>query len=145
MPSVPPKEPELVIDEVRLLWNALVRRGERLHEREDLTMGMRAILEFLLRNGPTTVPNIARSRRVTRQHVQVLVNSLLERHLVKTADNPAHRRSPLMQLTARGGRTIERMRGREAAVLDDADLRLSRAELQRTAGALRRIRQAIDS
>ncbi len=138
------KESEFVIDEVRLLWNALIRRGEHLHQSEPLTMGMRAILEFLLRNGPTTVPNIARSRGVSRQHVQALVNPLVEQRLVKAADNPAHRRSPLMQLTARGERTIERMRGREAAVLDDADLDLSPAEMHRTAAALRRIRLAID-
>ena len=138
------KERELVIDEVRLLWNALVRRGEALHADEPLTMGMRAILEFLLRNGPTTVPDVARRRGVTRQHVQALVNPLLEEGLVEAVENPAHRRSPLMRLTARGERTIRRMRRREAAVLDEADPGLSRGELQRTASALRRIRRALD-
>jgi len=138
------KERELVIDEVRLFWNALVRRGQDLHADESLTMGMRAILEFLLRNGPTTVPNVARRRGVTRQHVQALVNPLLEDGLVEAVENPAHRRSPLMRLSARGESTIRRMRRREAAVLDEADAGLSRTELQRTASALRRIRRALD-
>lgn len=135
---------ERVIDEVRLLWNALVRRGEALHDGESLTMGMRAILEFLLRNGPTPVPGIARRRGVSRQHVQALVNPLLERGLLKTEPNPAHRRSPLIALTGRGERTITRMRRREAWVLEAADVKRSSAELQRVADALRDIRRALD-
>lgn len=138
------KEIERIVDEVRLLWNALVRRGERLHRHEDLTMGMRAILEFLLRNGPTAVPNIARSRGVSRQHVQSLVNPLLERRLVRAEDNPAHRRSPLMALTARGEHTIERMRRREAAVFEDVGPAVSTGELRRAAKTLRALRSAID-
>ena len=39
---------------------------------------MRAVLEFLLRNSDSTVPTIARKRHVTRQHIQSLVNPLLE-------------------------------------------------------------------
>ena len=37
-------------------------------------MAQRAVLEYLLINGPATVPAIARARRVTRQHMQALVN-----------------------------------------------------------------------
>ena len=136
------KAAEQLIEEVRLLWNTLVQRGDRLHQREELTMGMRAVLEFLRRNGPTAVPAIARARRVTRQHIQALVNPLLERGLVACVANPAHRRSPLIQLTARGERTIDRMRGREAAVLGDVPL--SRAQLQRAAETLRALRLAIE-
>ncbi|MCP5071252.1 MAG: MarR family transcriptional regulator [bacterium] len=145
MQNQPDKDTERVIDEVRLLWNALVRRGEQLHHREEITMGMRAILEFLLRNGPTTVPNIARNRGVTRQHVQALVNPLLEQRLVKATDNPAHRRSSLIELTARGQRSIERMRKREAAVFEDATPDISSNALTQAAGTLRQLRQAIES
>jgi DNA-binding MarR family transcriptional regulator len=143
--ELPREAVELLIDEVRLLWNALVRRGEQLHEGESLTMGLRAILEFLLRHGPETVPRIARRRGVSRQHVQTLMNPLLDRKLVKATDNPAHRRSPQMELTALGRRTIERMRRREAAVFDRVDGGLSTAELRRTAETLQKLRSALDS
>jgi DNA-binding MarR family transcriptional regulator len=135
--------PELegLIDEVRLLFNTLVRRGEALHAREPVTMGMRAVLEFLKRNGPTSVPAIARSRGVTRQHIQSLVNPLLEHGLVEAAANPAHRRSPLMLLTAKGERTIDRMRRREASVL--GDVRLAAAELRSAAATLRALRRSL--
>jgi DNA-binding MarR family transcriptional regulator len=89
---------EELIDEVRLLWNTLVQRGERLHAGESITMGQRAVLEFLLRNGPTTVPNVARSRRVSRQHIQALVDPLLERGLVQPLST-RHKRSVLLRLS----------------------------------------------
>ena len=89
-------------------------------------MGMRAVLEFLRRNGPATVPTIARSRGVSRQHIQALVNLLLGQHLAEAADNPAHRRSLLVQLTAKGAQTIDRMRRREAAVLGETEIALER-------------------
>ena len=135
--AAPQPELEALIDEVRLLWNTLVRRGETLHRREALTMGMRAVLEFIARNGPTPVPAIARRRGVSRQHVQALVNPLLERDLVEATANPAHRRSPRIRLTAKGERTIGRMRRREAAVL--SEIRLGAGELRRAAATLRAV------
>ena len=130
-----------LIDEVRLLWNALVRRGERLHEREAVTMGMRAVLEFLVRHGPTAVPAIARQRGVTRQHIQALVNPLLEAKLVEAVDNPAHRRSALLRLTAAGERTIIRMRRREGEALRGVTQGPSRGDLRRAAATLRSVRE----
>ena len=46
-----------LLDQVRLLWHVLVQAAERLHEGEPVTLGMRAVMEFLARNGPTTVPD----------------------------------------------------------------------------------------
>ncbi len=137
---------EQLVDEVRLLWNTLVERGERLHDREgDVTMAMRAVLEYLLRNGPTTVPNVARARHVTRQHIQVQVNELLDAGLVKLVENPAHKRSPLVALSRTGERRIARMREREASVFASASIQTSAAELQRAAAALRDVREAVES
>ena len=130
---------------MRLSWNTLARWGEQLHDRESITLGMRAVLEFLSLNGPTSVPNIARSRRVTRQHIQALINPLLDDELVEATENPAHQRSSLMRLTAEGKRTITRMRRREATALRHAKLTASSAELQRAAATLRALRRAIDS
>lgn len=135
---------QVLIDEVRLLWNSLVQRGEALHADEPVTMGMRAVLEFLARQGPASVPNIARSRRVTRQHIQVLVNELQDEGCVSLAENPAHRRSPLVRLTDRGRRTLARMSRREAEVLSAAPIPASPARLDRAARTLRAVRQALE-
>jgi DNA-binding MarR family transcriptional regulator len=108
---------ETLINEVRLLYQSLVQIGERLHAGSQVSLGMRAVLEFLERNGPATVPTMARARRVTRQRIQTLVNALLGQALVETVTNPASRRSPLIRLTQRGAKTIRTMRQRETAKL----------------------------
>lgn len=98
-----------LFDQMRLLWNVMVQAAESLHEDEPITLGMRTVLEHLSRRGPTTVPEIARSRHVTCQHIQALVNDLLEHRLVSLDDNPAHRRSAFVRLTPEGRKTIDRM------------------------------------
>ena len=65
-------------NEVRMLFHSLVEAGDSLHKDEPITMGMRGVLEFLLQEGASTVPDMARERHVTRQHIQALVNGLLE-------------------------------------------------------------------
>ncbi len=135
---------EELIDEVRLLFHALVQRGDRLHADEAITMGKRAVLEYLARNGPTPVPEIARQRRVSRQHIQVLVNPLVEAGLVETAPNPAHRRSALMRLTRQGERTLERMKKRETRFVRRAALDPSEAALTGASKTLRAVRRAIE-
>lgn len=134
---------EDLLDEVRLLWHVAIQAGEGLHARESITLGMRAILEFLLVNGAATVPGIARRRHVTRQHVQGLVNALLDLGLVTLGDNPAHRRSALVQLTAEGRRTIDRMRRRERQFFRQAHPGVAAGELERAVETLRAVRAAL--
>ncbi len=50
---------------------------------------------------------------MTRQHVQTLVNALVERKLVELTPNEAHKRSSLVSLTGSGERLIKRMKKRE--------------------------------
>ena len=57
-------------------------------------------------SGPQTVPAMERARLVTRQHIQTILNELLERKLVETQDNPAHKSSPLIMLSAEGAAWI---------------------------------------
>jgi DNA-binding MarR family transcriptional regulator len=132
-----------LLDQVRLLWHVMVQAGERLHEREPVTLGMRAVLEFLARNGPTAVPEIARSRQVTRQHIQVLVNSLHVLRLVSLDDNPAHRRSALVRLTPAGEKIIDRVKRRERRFLDRLALEASPEDLRAAATTLCTIRKAL--
>lgn len=132
-----------VLDEVRLLFHRAVQLGDALHRREPVTVAMRAVLEFLRRNGPSTVPAIAARRFVSRQHIQSLVNELLERRLVELAENPAHKRSSLVGLTPEGARAIQRMQDREAKVLAGADFGLRASDLRAASHTLRRMRAAL--
>ena len=132
------KPVEQLINEVRLLYQSLVQFGDAIHAGSNVSMGMRAVMEYLDRNGDATVPQVARARRVSRQRIQTLVNPLLERGLVESISNPASKRSPLITLTKTGAKTILEMRRREGrkmhlAVSDDQIIRAARtlSELRR--------------
>jgi DNA-binding MarR family transcriptional regulator len=132
-----------LLDQVRLLWHVMARAAQRLHPDQAITLGMRAVLEFLQREGPTAVPRIARSRQVTRQHVQALVNDLVEARLAALDDNPSHRRSPLVRLTPEGQQAIQRMTRRERRFLDGLGLQVRPEALRQAAATLHAVRQAL--
>jgi DNA-binding MarR family transcriptional regulator len=78
---------------------------------------MRGVLEVLLLRGPATVPNMARARGVSRQHIQQQVDALLERDLLERRNNPAHRRSSMFALSDNGRALIQNMRAEELKAL----------------------------
>jgi len=106
-----------LFDEVRLLDHQLARTAEALHADLAVTAPRRAVLEFLHRNGPASVPDIARARHVTRQHIQVIADGLLADGLLARTANPSHRRSPHLALTDDGAALIRRLLEREQAYL----------------------------
>lgn len=136
-------EMDILLNEVRLIYQKMIEVGDRIHADEKISMGMRAVLEFLLKNGPATVPDIARSRSVSRQHVQMLANELLNRNLVELAANPSHKRSPLLTLTGEGVNLIERMRRREFRLYEETVTGVSAAEMTTAASTLEKIRIAL--
>jgi DNA-binding MarR family transcriptional regulator len=135
---------ETLADEVRLHYHALVRLAGALHGGLKVTPPMRAVLEFLQARGPTPVPRIARSRGVSRQHIQTIVNELLDEGLVELRDNPAHRRSCLVTLTAVGDTTISGIRDTERTVLGDAFADVDTAAVRTATQTLRALRRRID-
>ena len=93
-------------------------------------MGMRAVLESVIDGGPQTVPHMAKIRPVTRQHIQTLVNELLDGNYVEYIDNPAHKRSKLVAPTKRGMRVFEKMRSLESEAFKRAKIEVSPEELE---------------
>ena len=136
-----PAPVEQLINEVRLLYQSLIQVGDEIHKGSNMSMGMRAVLEYLDRDGDATVPQIARARRVTRQRIQTLVNSLLKINLVKTINNPASRRSPLISLTSSGAKTILGMRRREGR---EMKVSLSDKKLLDAANTLSQLRMTLE-
>jgi DNA-binding MarR family transcriptional regulator len=102
-----------LIDEARLLFHALKRWSDTLHAERGITPAMRPVLELILLGGPATVPDMARARGVSRQHVQQQVDALLERSLVVRQGNPAHKRSSMIALTDKGRALIQNVRSDE--------------------------------
>lgn len=113
---------------------------------QDMTMPMRAVLERLHDDGPATVPQIARDLFITRQGVQTVVDEARGLGFVELHDNPAHRRSRLVTLSA-SGRTAyaDVHRGeledltRTAAEMDPHDIEAAIRVLGRLAPAIRNL------
>jgi DNA-binding MarR family transcriptional regulator len=135
-----PKAFEGLIDELRLNFHRITQLSEELHADEPITTGMRGVLEYLLRNSDSTVPTIARSRHVTRQLIQTLVNALLAQDLVVLVENPAHRRSALVSLTSEGEALIRKMRRKERKFFESLGSSLSEARITATTRTLRALR-----
>lgn len=117
---------------VRRLFHVLSGTADRAHADLGITASMRTVLETLHERGPRTVPQVAREQGVSRQHVQVVVNGLLEAGLVECHDNPDHLRSPFVRLTAAGAKALDAIRRREARLLAELAKRIPGSDLKVT-------------
>lgn len=133
-----------LFDEVRLLEHRLVQVAERLHSGAGISIPGRAVLEYLLRCGPTSVPDIARARDVSRQHIQTIVDTLADAGLVQSKPNPAHRRSPLFTLTDSGASAITAMHERERQLLKQRLTGIDRDDVAAAVALLTAVRAALD-
>ncbi len=129
-----------LIDETAALYRTL-RRG--FEEVCVTSGGQRDVLRELDRQGPRTVPQMARSRSVSRQHVQSHVNELASQGYVVLVDNPAHKRSRLVELTEEGKRLILETLGSEAQVLAQLDVEASIEDIAAAVKVLRRVRTSL--
>jgi DNA-binding MarR family transcriptional regulator len=138
-------EAEAITRLIRGCFNRLGALASTLHSDLDITAAMRAVIEALYEQDEQTVPQIARAKSVTRQHIQVLVNRLAEARLVAVTDNPGDRRSPIIRLTRQGRSAYERMRKREAIVLAELAAALDGCDLAATDATLQAMQRFLDS
>jgi len=97
---------ELMIQLPRL--NAAIRLTPfRSDQAAKLSGGMWTLLRSLKLDGPRTVPQIARSRGLARQRIQVLVDEAVARGFVRFRINPEHKRSRIVSLTRDGAAAFE--------------------------------------
>jgi len=133
-----------LFDETRALFHRLRLAAEQIHQQGELSAARRGVLISLQQLGPLSVPQMARARPVSRQHIQVLVNSLADDGLVEAARNPAHKRSPHFQLTPRGERLVRVMERREARVVAQLEIGIPDTELRAAAAVLREVRKRFE-
>ena len=130
---------------VRGVFNRLKALGDELHGDLDVTTAMRAVMETLSEAGPMTVPQIAKLKGVTRQHMQLLADELVEGGLASVKENPAHRRSSLIALTEKGRRAFAKMRAREAPLIEELSGEFEAQELERATAVLTRLMARIEA
>ena len=136
---------ESIINETTSLYQRLRVVAEEVHGFGKLSGGRRGILKGLNRYGPQTVPQMARARPVSRQHIQTIVNPLADEGLVELIDNPAHKRSRLVRLTERGSKLIEEMNDREARLFSRVELGISEKDIRDAAAVLRSVRESFEN
>ncbi|CAM3679714.1 MarR family transcriptional regulator [Isoptericola cucumis] len=138
---LPPEALAARLADVYLVVGPLYRRVSRAVERDQPVMGMsvgvRAVLEQLHREGNLTVPAIAAAQELSRQFVQRMVNDARAAELVELVDNPRHRRSSLVRLTADGRAAIAAVVDREHRLLRQVAGGLTAAEVDATLRVLR--------
>lgn len=119
------KDIDRLIKLVRRCFQLLRAAGDDLHADLGMTASLRAVLESLYDGGAQTVPQIARAKGVSRQHIQKIADSLIDSGHVAARDNPDHRRSVLIALTGKGRVVFEKMRKREAGIVTELAGRLA--------------------
>ena len=87
--------------------------------------GTWGVLHTLMRDGPKTVPQIARMRPVARQHIQVLANELADQGYIAFESNPAHKRSKLLVVTPAGVAHYEAVKERLLGLAEELGLHIS--------------------
>ncbi len=98
---------------IRRLFRAMSARADQYLADAELTAADRAVMEFLYPHESMSVPEIARRYEVSRQHIQTTANALLGRGLLRSIENPRHRRSRLIRLSSLGRECFEEIRHNE--------------------------------
>lgn len=132
-----------VILGVRAAFHRLARFADDLHADLGVTAAMRASLEHFARHGPATVPQVAAAKGVSRQHIQNVVNGLLDAGLVELRPNPAHARSSLVALSREGRALFDVIRARERFHLAELSRALEGTDLRATAETLRTLNRRL--
>lgn len=134
---------ESLLTEVKVLARRLRQRASAAAEAGGVPAGGLQVLHLLEQHGPQSVPALAGRRSTSRQNVQILVNRLVKEGCVERADNPAHKRSALVQLSARGRELLA------AATLDEQALaralvaQVPEAELRTGLELLQKVRNVL--
>jgi DNA-binding MarR family transcriptional regulator len=129
-----------LLDETRLLMHRMKFVAGQIYRKGKMSGGRRRVMMSLHRLGPLTVPQLARSRPVSRQHMQMVVNALADDGYVELIDNPAHKRSHLVRLTRAGEALVTTMDLREIELLGKLRVTIPGWKLEGAAAVLRDVR-----
>jgi DNA-binding MarR family transcriptional regulator len=103
---------------IRRLFRAMAQLADGYLKAHGLAAADRAVLEFLNHDDALSVPEIAARYQVSRQHIQVTVNTLLEDGFLESRPNPRHKRSPLFALSPVGRELFRKIHAAESEMLD---------------------------
>ena len=117
---------------IRRLFRALSQKSNESLEEFGIAVADRAVMEFLYPDKMLSVPEIAEQYKVSRQHIQTTVNSLLDAGFVATRDNPRHKRSPLIMLNSKGRELFGEILSKDEEIIEVLISRISKSSIQVT-------------
>jgi len=124
---------------VRRIFKELSKISNEYLIKDDITAPQRAILEFLLREGALSVPQMAKKYSVSRQHMQVNVNALLKKGFITTKENKEHKKSKLLVLTSSGKELFTKIQVYEENLIDKLYKDISQTDINITKNTLEMI------
>ncbi|HMV51563.1 MAG TPA: MarR family transcriptional regulator [Blastocatellia bacterium] len=130
----------VLVNETSLLFHRLKIVADEVHQQGEMSGALRSILRLLNKHGEQTVPQMARDRAVSRQHVQGLINQLAEAGYVEFIENPAHKRSAFVRLTPLGKKTVATMDRHEDKLLAKSGVGVPDRKMLEAAETLRAVR-----
>ncbi len=98
---------------IRRAFRLMGTRVDQYLKDLDISACDRSVMDYLYPDQKLSVPQIADLYDVSRQHIQSIVNSLLERQIVELHENPKHKRSPLISLSSSGLKLYKEIRKRD--------------------------------
>ena len=132
----------LLVADVYELAGALRASGDRLARRAGQTQARWQVLS-VVSEGAWTVPTIASRLGVTRQAVQRIADDLAEEGSLRYIENPAHRRSPLLEPTTVGRAALAAIGASSLLWRSQVAESVTQQEVKATREVLRRILNAI--
>ena len=103
---------------IRRLFRVMAATADEYLAQSGLSAADRAVMEFLYPDHALSVPDIARRYKVSRQHVQVTVNGLVAKGLLRSMENPQHKRSRLIRLSKLGRNTFAGIHRHESELVE---------------------------
>jgi len=138
---------EFTLESADRLRRAVGDMVRTIQQREDLPDGLIQTLGFLLREGPQSIAQLARLRRIRHQSMSAAVAELEGKGLVVRSPDPADGRSLIIVLTDAGAALVQQSRDdRSSAILRAAESALTPDELAtlaRTAELFDKVRVAM--
>ena len=122
----------------------LLAAGDRLTKPLGLTSSRWQVLGAIAEQ-PRTVAQIARQMGLARQNVQRLADLLTEDGIVEYTENPDHRRSKLVRLTASGRKTLAALTRRQETWANRIAAGVPAVEIDHAVRTLQKLRASLSA
>lgn len=136
---------QAVVDETIALFHWLSWVSDQIYGDDARGAARRWTLRRLHRDGPSTVPELARARAIRRQSIQPVVDALVEDGLVFATPNPRHARSTRFAIADAGVKLVHRLDRIDDRVLRAVSRGIVERDLAISSETLRRLRAGFET